>query len=487
VPVVVAHPLPIPQTAAVRFAAPFYESLVLGHRIEDGVGRFRRDTLGEYPDRCGSPVWGIPVVFLAVRDSTLVRAERIDHYPIPFGPIIREHVPIVGRDFLLERFRRFQGEHPQGIFLLSAPPGTGKTAFLAQWADDHPDATCFFFRATGGQIDPYECLRSLSRGLLDKYRNIKEQPPGNEGELRRYFRALLDKVSGWAAKGQPEVILIDALDEAARTASGGQGIADLLPEDLPPHVYLLLTSRPGPQADKLRERPCCHVEPLDPASADNLTDAAAFCRRELAGRVTDADAAALESVAGELARRAEGNFLVLKLTLSRQSLGERISLAQLHQVARHLTGEIAKVYREFFDRLTKRIEKSDVRKPLYRVLGALAAAAAPVTQELVQDAFEIESWDWDDILDHLSQFLERGGVRQPERGTWTYRLYHETFREFLLDKLGRDVPAVHRRWSKLCHRWRELDGYARLYAIRYLPTHLLAAVPPATSRTAPGG
>jgi hypothetical protein len=480
VPVVVAHQLPIPQAAAVRFARPFYLNLVLARRIEDGVHTFRRDTLAAHPYGCGAPDWGIPVVFLGVRDSTLVRTERIDPYPISFGAIIREHVPIVGRDFLRERFARFQGEHAQGIFLLTAPPGTGKTAFLAQWADREPDTTRFFFRATAGLTDPDECLRSLVHELLGKYRIINEQPPGNEIELRRYFRTLLDKVSGYCARdGRREVILIDALDEAGKAACDGQGIADILPVDLPKHVYLFLTSRPGPVVEQVAGRHSgCPVkdEHLDPASADNLNDAAAFCRRELHGRVEDADAAALERLGEQLARQANGNFLVLKLTLGRQSLGDRVSVAQLQEVARHLTGEVKEAYRQFFDRVERRFGDQFAELDfVYLVLGALATASAPVTPSLIQGALDIAPYRWERALRHISQFLERGGVRQQERGALTYRLYHETFREFLLDKLGRDVPAQHRQWSKLCGRWRELDGYARLYALRYLPTHLLAA------------
>ena len=69
----------------------------------------------------------------------------------------------------------------------------------------------------------------------------------------------------------------------------------------------------------------------------------------------------------------------------------------------------------------------------------------------------------------------RGGVRQQERGELTYRIYHETFREFLLRRLASDLPGCHRRWAEYALRWRHLTGYARLCALRHLPSHLIEA------------
>jgi hypothetical protein len=104
-----------------------------------------------------------------------------------------------------------------------------------------------------------------------------------------------------------------------------------------------------------------------------------------------------------------------------------------------------------------------------------ATARAPVTQEQVCTAFGLKRRDWDWAFRRLSQFLERGGLRQEERGALTYRIYHETFREFLRKRLAEELPDCHRRWAEHLLQWRTLKDYARLYALRHLVSHLIAA------------
>ncbi len=54
-----------------------------------------------------------------------------------------------------------------------------------------------------------------------------------------------------------------------------------------------------------------------------------------------------------------------------------------------------------------------------------------------------------------------------------YRLYHFSFREFILTKVHPDLAPYHRRWAKLLDQWQELDGHERDYALRHLPRHLI--------------
>jgi hypothetical protein len=106
---------------------------------------------------------------------------------------------------------------------------------------------------------------------------------------------------------------------------------------------------------------------------------------------------------------------------------------------------------------------------------AFATVRAPVTQEQVCAAFGLKRRDWDWAFRRVSQFLERGGLRQEERGALTYRIYHETFREFLRKRLVEELPDCHRRWAEQALEWRTLKDYGRLYALRHLVSHLIAA------------
>ncbi len=476
VPVVVAMQMAVPQSAAVGLAAPLYQNVALARSVEDGVRTFRADSIKGHPYSCGVPNWGIPVVFQSVSSSALFRSEHVDGYPINFGEIIKEHVPIVGREFLRDKFKEFKRRHESGIFLMTAPPGVGKTAFLSQWVTDHPHTAYYFYRATTGTTDPDECVKSLYHGLLAEHGILEQNPTNDPLELRRKLDRLLEQISAECqSKARDEVMVIDALDEAGKTRNGETAV-DALPAKWPPRVYLLITSRPTALADSFAGLPHVTPFPLDPSSGDNQRDGAAFCRRELQGRVTDADEGTLRRLSEQLAQRAEGNFLVLKLFLSRESIGDQMSAADLEREAANLTGVVEGEYKKFFERVTARIADDPHKlELLYQALGALVTAQAPVTPEQICAAFGLRAARWDWAFGLISQFLERGGVRQEEQGALTYRLYHETFREFLLKKLAADLRGDHEQWANYCLGWRKLNGYARLYALRYLPAHLIGA------------
>ena len=57
----------------------------------------------------------------------------------------------------------------------------------------------------------------------------------------------------------------------------------------------------------------------------------------------------------------------------------------------------------------------------------------------------------------------------------TYRIYHETFREFLKARLASRLGEFNGKWADHSEQWRKLTGYARLYALRHLVSHLIAS------------
>ncbi|MCI0541149.1 MAG: hypothetical protein L0Z50_38595, partial [Verrucomicrobiales bacterium] len=333
-----------------------------------------------------------------------------------------------------------------------------------------------FYRATLGTTGPDECVKSLYHGLLTEHGILEQNPTNDPLELRRKLDRLLEQISDECKrKDRDEVMVIDALDEAGRTRTGETAV-DALPAKWPPRVYLLITSRPTALAESFAGLPHVTRFDLDPSSDDNQRDGSAFCLRELQGRVTDADERTLRHLSEQLAQRARGNFLVLKLFLSRESIGDQVGIADLEREAANLTGVVEGEYKKFFERVTARIaDDPDKLDLLYQALGALVTVQAPVTPEQICAAFGLRAARWDWAFGLISQFLERGGVRQEEQGALTYRLYHETFRKFLLKKLAADIPHHHRLWAEHCLDWRTLNGYARLYALRYLPSHLIEA------------
>src|SRR5262249_56503484 len=120
-----------------------------------------------------------------------------------------------------------------------------------------------------------------------------------------------------------------------------------------------------PVAEAVARRTDVHRFLLDQASAENRRDAADFCIRELRGRIRDADTTAVQRLAGRLAERTDGNFLVLKLFLSPESLGQQVTVADLERAAERLTGSVEKQYGTFFDPATRRFTDDPCQLDLF--------------------------------------------------------------------------------------------------------------------------
>lgn len=243
VPAVVGMQLWILTGAALEFAGSLYQQLALARTVEESVDTFRKDVARNHEWGAGVPEWGIPAVFLGAKSSALFRGKP-SRQPLDFGPLIREHVPIIGREFLREDIEAFLENNESGVYLLTAAPGLGKTAFAAQWVEDERNAgnapVHFFFRATGGINDPDECVRALYRGLLSKHRVQEKKRAETPVEQRRMLEELIERISREHLKpGQREVLVIDALDEAGNTAYDRRGILGVLPARFPRGVFLL--------------------------------------------------------------------------------------------------------------------------------------------------------------------------------------------------------------------------------------------------------
>jgi len=471
VPVVVAHQAPWPQYAAPGFAGSLYRYLGVTLPVEEAVHHWRRSSVAQHPLGAGVPEWGIPSVFLNVRHSELFRSSGApDLYPLDFGPLRREHLDFVGREFLDREFDDFVNQQESGIFLLIAPPGAGKTAFVAKRLERSPATPHFFFRTAAGITEPDECVRSLCHSL-EAYLGIVPDRARRLDPLewRRLLWRLLGEASGRATDGNRCVVLVDALDEA-RPGVGGATILQALPLEIPRGVFFLVTSRPSDEAEELSRRAGVKTYRLNPLSDDNLRDAEEYCLRKLrpwAGGKPDSE---LHPLAAGLARQAEGNFLVLRLFLG-PGAGFS-SLKEIEGAAPSLTARLEDRYREFLARVEARFTNPlQDREVLYTVLGALVTAAAAVTKEQVCAAFHLDAacWAWAWAL--IRQFLMEGGVRRTERGAHTWTLFHQTFRDFLTGILRADLKRRHTQWAKWCAQWRNHRDYERDYAVRFQPEH----------------
>jgi len=405
--------------------------------------------------------------------------EVIEGRVASFGALIDEHAKIVGRRFVIDHVARFVRDHDRGLLVIEGEPGKGKTALLAHLVDEvyghvSPQPIHFFYRRTAGITDPDVCVKSLYHALLETHNLTEAEESQRQTDPESMFlklsNLLNDQVAQRLTPGRPQLIFIDALDESEPTASGRTAF-QRIPENLPAGVFVIATSRPVADRVTLARRPFLHWFDLDGPDhlQDNLNDGLDYARRELVHSPLS------ESAIAEVARVAAGNFLVLMLLCRqiRTDLAPGEVSAFLHRLATDgARDKLGFIYQEFWHRITARLPRADLLV-LCDVAGVLVAAYGPLTAEIMGGVLDLRAGDWDFALRHLHEYLT---VQRSEEGAEVetfYRIYHESFADFLRVQTAVDRPRYRQRLGDYVLGWSRHEGYGRLYALRFGPRHLL--------------
>jgi hypothetical protein len=459
VPVAVAMQCPVPQTTALMVADCVYRCLTGGSSFEFALQQFRIANVETHG--LGRGFWGIPALFASVRDTVLFdmgprSADRIDL----LGELTREYTPLVGREFLSAEIDRFLGSRRSGRFLLTAPAGLGKSAFLVNWVGLHGHRARFFYRYSG-QDSPLRCARALYSVLHETWcPGLPYEAPDRLEDAPQRLGDLLQQVSRRMPAGDSEVIVIDGLDEAVAPRPEA---AVPLPEELPHGLFVLLAARP----EWLGERPLPpEVEHyrLDPEGPDNLRDAARYLDDQLGFKEVSLKAEVRDRLVGQV----EGNFLILRLVCDMLRPGT--PAAEAERVFTDIR-KLPDAYRVYWQRLAETAGADGLRR-VDDVLGALLASRDPVTETQLAGVLGRPLPECRQALGHVRRFLSTALVPGEAVG---YRFFHRSFRDFVVDRVGDSLRDQHLRWADHGERWRELTGYAQLYALRHLVSHLIAA------------
>jgi WD40 repeat protein len=409
------------------------------------------------------------------------KMEVIEGRVAGFGALIDEHSAIVGRRFVIDQIARFARDNDRGLLVIEAEPGKGKTALMAHLIDavyEHvsPQPVHFFYRRTAGITDPDVCVKSLYHALLGAHSLTEAEESRRQIEPESMFfklsNLLRDHVAPRLTPGRPQWIFIDALDESEPTPTGRTAM-QRIPEDLPAGVFIVATTRPVADRGAFARRPFVHWFDLDSPDylQDNLNDGLDYAERELLQSPLSSSGIA------EVAQVAAGNFLVLTL-LCRQ-IRTDLAPGEVSGFLRRLATDGARdmlgfIYEEFWHRITARLTRADLRA-LLDIAGVLVVASGPLTAGVITGVLDLRAGDWDFALRHLNEYLS---VRHSGEGTEVesfYRIYHESFADFLRAKTAVDRPRQCQRLADYALRWELLEGYGRLYALRFGLRHLLDA------------
>lgn len=450
---------------------------------------------------------------------------------MPLNPLLGRRSPelagdlalFTGREWVFGAIEEWLGRSDASSFLLCGGPGTGKSAVaarLVQLARGEVDPRDVRFLCPGfltyahfcRALDPFstdpllfvralsEQLTCLSPSYARALARLGETKYELTGSATAETAAAGSEVTGLKATLEvgersavvefgrnvpldaleedgiegPLVVLVDALDESL-TFAGGRGetmvtlVRAILRTELPVPVRLILTSRDDRRIlDELGEADL-ELERDAPGDAD---DVVRYASRRLA-HVSDERRS---TVAAEVARAGRGNFLY-----ARYVLDELAKQPNLDPQALDLPEGLEGHYRRFLEReLARSDEEWRRHRPL---LGLIAAARGEGLTRRLLRASGLERTDVEDVVRVLRQYLSGNLPDGP------FRLYHQSFREFLVEDDVRSVDAANAErtlatflFDEYGGEWEADRSYERAYALAHLPAHLVAAVASAELR-----
>ena len=423
-----------------------------------------------------------------------------------------------GREWVLRAIDDWLGiGNGPRLFWLTGGPGMGKSTVIARLAQmSHGDvpATDYshlglgslvyahFCQVNTSTINPLRFVEALARELANHHpafrdallnigdQNISVQPTQTVGTAEsgaqvigvsiqslhiggisprtafdRIVRGPLEALnqSGFAST---ILVAVDALDEALTFDDPDNHLVALLAtvrSDPPPHLRLLVTSRPDDRITVVLGQPSLDLVGDKPPKVDDVL--AYAVNRLRADSVPE-----YVPLAQHVADASDGNFLY-----ARYVLDELTSQAELPGDVKTLVlpKGLDGVYRQFVERELAR--NREAWKDRYRpLLGLLAVARSPgLTRQHLEDVSGLSGSQVDDALESSAQYLLGA------RSDGPISIYHQSFREFLLtDTMYQVYPAeAHRRLADFF-----LDIYGKdwigchdSYALRHVPFHLAQA------------
>lgn len=385
--------------------------------------------------------------------------------------MLNAHDGFIGRGQIIHAIHDFVTRRDSGTLLLEAEPGTGKSALIARCIRHEFKATTpwlayYLYHCGEGLTDPTACLRTLYQ--LVRLHAIEDADPLEVGEQPRKLSVklhrLLTKHVAPRLDNNRQLIFIDSLDEAR---TGGELTAyQALPDQLPHGVFVIATSRAIPERTAVlsrRER----IERVNLNAPDYATDNLRDTRQFVAARLRGHSLAA--SIQEEICQVGAGNFLVLReicrWVRDRLLPGEVAGFLKQLPVAPE--GPLWAIYDEFWGRIAKAALDEAAR-----VAGLILETQGSADAALALESGVVSRRGWEEGIDHLSEYLRK---IDGDDGRSSYRVYHQSFADFLRTRVDWEAQQARQALAKMCVRWRELSGDLRRYAVQFGPEHLCRA------------
>ena len=372
-----------------------------------------------------------------------------------------------GRSWLFEEVDRWLEKDKHPVFLMTAEPGWGKSRFAAELVDRHARVVAHHFFSEGDK-DPFELAQLLIAQMADRIPEIRgglgglfdtggrEKEAGGRTTLddakRLFSTAVIHRLESDNSQ-PPRLIVLDRLDVAGRDV---RLFLRELTQTPRCNVRILITSRSDdnlsqtifPSSVALAEHFTCDM-------GKNKEDVTEFLASELSNLATELSSEELrrrlgglvpEEATGKIMERAGGLFIYIHFVLESLKVATPESPLNISALPDGLFG----LYYKWFDHLEgKKLPGGDrsTFRDDHDLLGLLCVLREDPSLDLLlafletlqrRSAMPRDKWN----RARLQQALQKYQSFFPRKPDGTYRAYHPTVSEWLLDRKRERTFAI---------------------------------------------
>jgi tetratricopeptide (TPR) repeat protein len=375
----------------------------------------------------------------------------------------------VGRKEAMERLNRFIAANPNGVAVVYAPAGYGKTAFLARWirqvegrwigpAGDGEalvEAVCHFFStAVAKSTEPPNAYAHLLAQLARLSNSPFPIPDRDDERWAALHNLLADR--RWPP-GVKAVLVLDGLDEAEGK------VEPFVPRPIPDGLFVIVSGRwdgKGEPPPYLKEwARFAEFIPLEALSEEEI--------REWLRTTGE----------GELAQLAEKADFVRTLwektggfPLFIRYLMEDLAQAVRHgrspeQVLEQTPSGFSEYVREQFGQLAKLVRNE---KGVRNLFALLTVAKGALRQNEAEELTGLSIWDFEDLPHPVTRWFSIGRDEEQRTYAFAHPLLAEEFRR----RLGREAERMEEKLREWCANW---PAHPSPYILRHYAEHLYEA------------
>ena len=364
------------------------------------------------------------------------RAPLASHIRVrEFQTLVNERTrDFVGREFIFTAIERMLGNpnFPSGYIVIRGEPGIGKTSLLGKLVKDkgyvhHFNISTQNIRMTRDFLTN-TCAQLICRYELD-YVVLPPEAKESSGFLSRLLAEVVDKYPN-----QPVVVLVDALDEAEDLGLPPTVNRLDLPAPLPDGVFFIVTTRE--QADErlaVDRRQDIYLRDDDPKNLDDVQDYIqnfiAAHREQMAARLQQWGVTEDEFIA-VITEKSQGNFMYLVHVLGDIRDG-KLDTTNVDNI-RDLPQGLRDYYKRHW-RLMKVQDAERFERYYEPVVCMLATVREPVSVAQLEEWTKLPPLRILEVVRAWREFLheDNPGQDQPH-----YRVYHNSFQDFLKEEVG---------------------------------------------------